>query len=455
MTQENDAAGRAQNVNESFDATTAVADESFAQDWLNAEGIENVEANAAPRSSVVATLPDWTTFSSGNVERRERRAWREILRGGVLRTSGVALAAFGLGFFCAIDRRSDEPIPNDAEFVASKIDSENEKSAATLSIAADEASFDALTTIDSSTLRSVPDARSVDFIAGPNAAKDSAGSEDWGSGEVLAGNVGFADANDWENGGGNFDAGSTAPANAAAGANEGDASSWRRGVDLRRGSANATANVERFPTWDELETNANAPTFAETPNLSNGIATSVAPNGATPAVVGVGNNYYPSENRGATRDSNVVAAPNVENNVDYIAYGGNAGYRPANVANLTGDATQFAGNSQNSGYNQVDGSENFAAWPTIPAPVSAPDLATTVPGVSSGFGASAPVSAPDLATTVPGASSGFGASAPVSAGWGTAAPVAEPTRAMVAQVPSENPAVATPNVPVANPNLRW
>ena len=37
MTQENDAADRAQNINDASEETTAAANESFAQDWLDAE----------------------------------------------------------------------------------------------------------------------------------------------------------------------------------------------------------------------------------------------------------------------------------------------------------------------------------------------------------------------------------------------------------------------------------
>ncbi len=440
MTQENDAVGRAQNINESFDAATDDARETFAQDWLNAEGTENVEANAAPRSAVVATLPDWTTFASGNVERRERRGWREILRGGAFRTSGVALAAFGLGVFCATIWPSGESKPNDPKFAATEIETGSENVETSQNAATDEASLGALTTIDSSTLRSVPNARSVDFIAQPSSTKNAINSADLGNGEVLAGNVGSAGSNGWGNGVGGDLAESTAPLDPASNARWNDDSSWRRGVDFQRGLENsATANVERFPTWDELETSANAPTVAETFDAPNGSSTLGAPNETISAetanvnlgtgTTAVADNGFLNKNSSASLNSTAVATLSGENSAGYVGYNNNVGGQGANVANLNGGTPRFAGNSQNSGYNQVNGSENFAGWPTVGAPVSTPNVA------------SAPVSAPQ-----------FGASAPVS----TAAPgVAEPPRAMVAQVPSENAPVASPNVPVANPNLRW
>ncbi|MBQ8363637.1 MAG: hypothetical protein IJX36_06905, partial [Thermoguttaceae bacterium] len=103
----------------------------------------------------------------------------------------------------------------------------------------------------------------------------------------------------------------------------------------------------------------------------------------------------------------------------YAAYNGSAGYQGENAVNSNVAAPQFAGNSQNSGYNQTNGSENFAGWPT-----ATPNFA------------SSPAPVPSFAA--PAAPTG-----------------AEPPRAMVAQVPSENASVAAPNVPAANPNLRW
>ena len=463
MTQQNDAAERAQNVNEPFDAATDVADESFAQEWLNAEGIGNAEeANVAPRSQVVATLPDWTTFSNRNDERRERWDWREILSGGVLRTSSVALAAFGLGVFCATGWRGDETAAVDAEIVANETDLRSEN-AISFENAADETSLGALATIDSTTLRSEPNAKSGEFGAQPNGAEDGAVSVNWGINVASTENVGSANVNDSASAGvGNWED--------SANASWATDSNWRRGVDFQRdleASANLTMNAERFPTWNDLEANANAPTVADILNSPIETRTSVASDNASVPVAG--NGLVASDN------ASVPVAGNVVDNVGYAAYNNNADYQAADVANLTDGATQFAGNSQNSGYNQVNGSENFADRSTVPtpaanfasvAPTSAANFASVAPTSAANYASVAPTSAPNYASVAPTSAANYASVAPAPApNYASVAPtsaanfaspaVAEPSRAMVAQIPNENASSAAPNVPVANPNLRW
>ena len=482
MTQQNDAAERAQNVNEPFDAATDVADESFAQEWLNAEGIGNAEeAPVAPRSQVVATLPDWTTFSNRTDERRERWDWREILSGGVLRTSSVALAAFGLGVFCATGWRGDETAAVDAEIVANETELRNEN-ADSFENAADETSLGALATIDSTTLRSEPNAKSGEFGAQPNAAENGAVSVNWGINVASTKNDGSANVNDSADAGaGNWED--------SANASWATDSNWRRGVDFQRdleASANLTTNAERFPTWNDLEANANAPTVATNGGGAlNSAAFPVASNGgfasdraafsnATNGGIAPDSAAFPNAaNGGITLDSaafpvasnggfasDSAAFPVATNGGGaqgettlpgvggYAAYNNNADYRNADVANLTGVAPQFAGNSQNSGYNQVNGSENFADRATVLspiAPIPTPNYAPVASAPAPNYVSVASTPAPNYASVAPTPAPSYDASGAV----------AEPSRAMVAQVPNESAPVGSPNVPVANPNLRW
>ncbi|MBQ7111918.1 MAG: hypothetical protein IJO06_11975 [Thermoguttaceae bacterium] len=523
MTQQNDAAERAQNVNEPFDAATDVADESFAQEWLNAEGIGNAEeAPVAPRSQVVATLPDWTTFSNRTDERRERWDWREILSGGVLRTSSVALAAFGLGVFCATGWRGDETAAVDAEIVANETELRNEN-ADSFENAADETSLGALATIDSTTLRSEPNAKSGEFGAQPNAAENGAVSVNWGINVASTKNDGSANVNDSADAGaGNWED--------SANASWATDSNWRRGVDFQRdleASANLTTNAERFPTWNDLEANANAPTVATNgggalnsaafpvasnggfasdraafsnatnggiapdsaafPNAANGGITldsaafpvasngGIAPDSAAFPVASNGgitpdsaafpvasNGGFASDSAAfpvATNGGGAQGETTLPGVGGYAAYNNNADYRNADVANLTGVAPQFAGNSQNSGYNQVNGSENFADRATvlspiapIPTPNYAPVASAPAPNYVSVASTPAPNYAPVASTPAPNYASVAPTPAP---SYDASGAVAEPSRAMVAQVPNESAPVGSPNVPVANPNLRW
>ena len=437
MTQQNDAAERAQNVNEPFDAATDVADESFAQEWLNAEGIGNAEeAPVAPRSQVVATLPDWTTFSNRTDERRERWDWREILSGGVLRTSSVALAAFGLGVFCATGWRGDETAAVDAEIVANETELRNEN-ADSFENAADETSLGALATIDSTTLRSEPNAKSGEFGAQPNAAENGAVSVNWGINVASTKNDGSANVNDSADAGaGNWED--------SANASWATDSNWRRGVDFQRdleASANLTTNAERFPTWNDLEANANAPTVATNGGGAlNSAAFPVASNGGFASDSAA---FPVATNGGGAQGETTL--PGVGG---YAAYNNNADYRNADVANLTGVAPQFAGNSQNSGYNQVNGSENFADRATVLspiAPIPTPNYAPVASAPAPNYVSVASTPAPNYASVAPTPAPSYDASGAV----------AEPSRAMVAQVPNESAPVGSPNVPVANPNLRW
>ncbi len=507
MTQENNAADRAQEFNDVSVETTAASNESFAQDWLDAEEKERVgETDATSRPRFIATLPDWTVWGKTNDEKKRRGDWREILRNGKLRTTGVALAAFGLGVLCASGIWNDEKSEkNDLDVAAvdRTLDAEDD---VLLENGIGETNDASLASIDSSTLRSVPNPADVDFLSrsfdGADAATENAVVSDvWGDANVWGNNGVEANVNGRANGevataadaGGFADLTSTQTAAPNAVGN-GD-SNWRRGVDFQRDVETpsvATANVDRFPTWDDL--GANVPTVAD---VLNSPLETPSPSVAASSNDVVANNYYTSENNwGVAQNAAVAANPSVGENADYAAYNGNAGYRQADAANLNGDVPQFAGNSQNSGYNQTDGSENFAGWPTsvptanyvadasvAPTASSAPTanyvaVASVAPTSSSvptaNYVADASVaptasSVPTpnyvaVAPVAPTASSvptpNYVAVAPVAP---TASSVPTPNyagsttapRAMVARVPSENAPVAAPNAPVANPNLRW
>ncbi|MBP3532203.1 MAG: hypothetical protein J6K25_13685 [Thermoguttaceae bacterium] len=502
MTQENDAADRAQNINDASEETTAAANESFAQDWLDAEEKERAEQRSvASRPRFVATTPDWSTFSESRDERKRVGSWRDALRDGKLRTTGVALAAFGLGFFCAAGIWRGEAAERNATDVAAvdaQVDAEN---AASLESGFGEFDDDSLASIDASTLRSVPETTSVDFISQAQGGAANGGLT--------------ASVNDWANNVGTADfAGSTAAQEPTANAG-GDDSSWRRGVDFQReltAPVDSTAQVDSFPTWNDL--GANLPTVADVLN---------APIESAPAANVAANGYSPSENAVVAQNSAPFSSPVAGENTGYAAYNGSAGYQGENAVNSNVAAPQLAGNSQNSGYNQTNGSENFAGWPTtvsVPAsnfasvapgnsstaPVPAPNFASVAPSnsptapasasnfasVAPGNSSTAPVSASNFASVAPGNSStapvsasnfasvapGNSSTAPVPApnfasvapgnsptapasapNFASVAPGNSPTapapRAMVAQVPSENASVPAANVPATNPNLRW
>ncbi|MBR4104535.1 MAG: hypothetical protein IKK39_10800 [Thermoguttaceae bacterium] len=448
MTQEN-AADRAQNLNELNETTDAV--ESFAQDWLAAEGLENGEESKLAKSPrVVATLPDWSTFAeSTGVARRKGWNWREILRDGRTKTTGVALAAFGLGLFCAPGGwRNGEKETNAPETAAVDVEKSGENETA-FDLVEGKKNDVPLATIDSSTLRSVPNVAGVGFeTQAPTATAKNAVSNDGGK------NNGFVEDAAWACSNGQHRDGASANGSengqiATTEATTGD-SNWRRGVDFERGletTSETTASAERFPTWEDLETNVDAPSVEEILNSPVGADVASFAPGSTvvanapvasglpvannipvvanaPVASGssVANNLYSSENLGTAQNSNSWSAQAAGTSAGYAAYNGGAGYQGNNGANLNGGAPQFAGNSQNSGYNQANGSENFAGWPT-----ATPNFASS----------SAPV--PSFA-------------APVASGAPTGA---EAPRAMVAQVPNENASGATPSVPATNPNLRW
>ncbi|MBQ8363374.1 MAG: hypothetical protein IJX36_05555, partial [Thermoguttaceae bacterium] len=245
MTQEN-AADRAQNFNELNETTDA--GESFAQDWLAAEGLENGERPTLANSPrVVATLPDWSTFAESNAAaRRESWNWREILRDGRAKTTGVALAAFGLGVLCASVGWSNGENGANVPTVAA-VDAEKDgESELTFDLPGSETSDAALATIDSSTLRSVPNVAGVGFeTQTPTATANGAVSGNWGNGGGLTENA------DWANSNGQnladvsanvAESGQVATLETSTGD-----SSWRRGVDFERGletSAGTTATSE-------------------------------------------------------------------------------------------------------------------------------------------------------------------------------------------------------------------
>lgn len=460
MTQEN-AADRAPG----FEETTAAASDSFAQGWLDAEKTEIVEeTDVASRSRVVATLPDWTTFSKAPVEPRKGWDWREILRGGKARTSGVALVAFGLGVFCASGGwLGGEKERVESPTVATTVENSSENEALLQNIG-DGGTNDALTTIDSSTLRSVP---GVDALAQPigNAEiaailEDGAGSAGFNGSAVSASPAGSVNS---VNSTVYADSTSVGVENAVGAAANVD-SSWRRGVDFERGleaSTTASATAERYPTWEELETGgfagapnvasvANVPNAATTPNLPVAPNAAIVPNTASaPNLAGLpnlpvapnaavaANGGYPTESAQTAQYPAFVANAETGGNADYAGFSDGAGYQAAAAANLPPVAPELTGISQNSGYNQVDGSENFAGFATVP---------NAVAPTSSRFAAAPNAVAPT--------SSGFAAvpnaTAPSSSGF-AAAPNATAPRAFVAQAPGET---SVPVVP-STPNLRW
>ena len=441
MTQENNAADRAQNFNDVSEETNAAANESFAQDWLNAGEKERAEqANAPARPRLVATLPDWATLSETNGERKSVGGWRGALRSGTLRTTGVAVAAFGLGFFCAAGSwRGETAEQNATEIAAVDEQNDGEKGAFANELGAFD---DALTAIDSSTLRSVPNSAAVDFLAQPQGASASA---------TVGG--GFANVDAWPNTAGAPNAGAAnfgdwPAAQTTASASGEDDSNWRRGVDFQREltapvAANATASVDRFPTWNDL--GANMPTGAGSLNAPLGTAASVAAD------------VRPSD--GVAQNLPVLPGTGVGESAGYAAYNGNAGYQGEEPTNSNGLAPQFAGNSQNSGYNQTNGSENFAGWPTTvsapatdsasSAPTLAPNYASVAPAPSANFGANAPAPAADCASSAPALAPNYASVAPASN------VATEAQRAMVAQLPNENAPAPAANVPAATSNLRW
>ena len=459
MTQNNDAADRAQEFNDVSVETTVAANESFAQDWLDAEEKERAEqTNAAPRSRVVATLPDWTTFGA-TTDEKKGRDWRGLWRSGALRTTGVALAAFGLGAWCASGNWRDESSADDASAVA-VVDSENNgENGVSTENALGSLNDDALASIDSSTLRSVPNSTSVGFApetsagsfgaALPAAAVEGGGEEN----ADVALNADVSTNGDAENG--NWAASQAPTANASWTTD----SNWRRGVDFQReieAPSDATASVDRFPTWDDL--GANAPTVADILNAPLETTASVETNAPiaenASANVAVANRFSLNENGAAAQNSTAFAEPSVGGNNDFAVYSGNAGYPGGGATNLNGGAPQFAGNSQNSGYNQTNGFGNFAGSPTAASNAAASVSASTAPNYASvapvsptpNYASNAPVSpTPNYVAVAP--------SAPTQENASNA--VAEPPRAMVAQVPNENAPVAAPNVPTPNPNLRW
>ena len=471
MTQENTAADRAQNLNDAPEETTVASNESFAQDWLDAEEKERAEqTNVSSRPRLIATLPDWTAFDETKEQRKSGRNWRAALRDGKLRTTGVALAAFGLGFFCATESWRGEK-SSETETGVAAVEAENG-----VSLESGLGEFDdSLAAIDSSTLRSFPNSAGVDFVL---QTRDDA--------NAAAVNGGFsANVNERTNNGGaangettSFDSLTVAQTSSANASRE-DESHWRRGVDFQReltAPTDATANVDRFPTWNDLD--SNVPTVDDVLNAPIETAAPVAAN--VPTSVGDANGWAASENVGVAQNSTAFATPSGGENAGYAAYNGGADYQGTNAANSNVAAPQFAGNSQNSGYNQTNGSENFAGWPTtVPAPTA--NYASTAPASAPNFASTAPASAPNFASTAPAPAPApnFASTAPVSAptaNYASTAPVSAPNyasvapsstanyapnvskeapRAMVAQVPNENAPVPTANVPAANPNLRW
>ncbi|MBR4834316.1 MAG: hypothetical protein IKU86_08315, partial [Thermoguttaceae bacterium] len=368
MTQEN-AADRAQ----AFEETPVAANESFAQDWLDAEKAEIADAaNAVSRPRVVATMPDWTTFSQSLAEPRKGRGWRETLRSERARTAGVAAIAFGLGVFCASGVWFDgekEKLESSNGATAVENASENELAAQNFGFGESE---NATPAIDSSTLRSVPTGAGVDALAAPIGNAEIAA--------ILQGGAGSANFND-----------SASSANLGDSTASGD-SSWRRGVDFERGlePAATIASAERYPTWEELETNgfAAGTVAAGVPNLSvDGTPTDVASEFIAT------NRSYPSVNAQTAQNPNYVASADAGGYADYAGFNDGAGYRAKDAANLPTVSPELAGNSQNSGYNQVDGSENFAGFAS-----SSSAVAPTAPNFASSSSAVAPT-APNFASS--------------------------------------------------------
>ena len=426
MTQENNAADRAQNLNAASEETSVASNESFAQDWLDAEAQDRAEqTNVSARPRLVATFPDWAAFGETSDAKKGAGKWREALRSGALRTTGVATIAFGLGFLCAAGSWSgDEPEKN-AESVAAVEPTNNDESGVALDSGFGAFDDGALSAIDSSTLRSVPNSAGVGFLAQPrDDAASAVNGDDWANGGETADAAHFSDL-------ASTDA-------LATNASWEDDSTWRRGVDFQReittATTDATASVDRFPTWNDL--GAGARTGAD---VLNAPTAPVAANGASSVEVA---GYAPSESVGGEQNAPVFAGSSVGENAGYAAYNGSAGYQGDSAANLNGAAPQYAGNSQNSGYNQTNGSENFAGWPTTaPAPTATPNYASVAP---------APTAVPNYASTAPAPTAvpNYASTAPATAS--TRAP-----QAMVAQVPSENASAPTANVPAANANMRW
>ena len=479
MTQENDAADRAQEFNDVSVETTVASNESFAQDWLEAEEKERAEqSSASPRSRLVATLPDWTTFGKTENEKKRRGDWRAILRNGKLRTTGVALAAFGLGVWCASGFGDGEKAAQVELGVAEVESASDVENGVWLESGIGDLSDASPASIDSSTLRSVPNSADVGFISrtrgetGASTASDGAltNVNDWVNNNVVSANVES----------GTFD---SFPQTSTASAGREDESNWRRGVDFQRNveaPASATASVDRFPTWDEL--GANRPTVSDI--LSSPIASSAPAAANAQENESVANNSYLSENAGFAQDSSALAASNVGGSVDYAAYNEDADYQNGAAENLNVATPQFAGNSQNSGYNQTAGSENFAGWPTTApapapnyatnapaptpnyastAPAPTPNYATTAPAPAPNYATTAPAPAPNYASTAPAPTPNYASNAPAPApNYASVAPASAPNyasteapRAMVAHVPGEGASGAAPTVPAGNPNLRW
>ncbi len=397
MTQEN-AADRAQGLEE-----TTAANESFAQDWLDAEKTEIAEdAGVAPRPRVVATLPDWSSFSKSPVGARKGRDWREILRSEKARTVGVAAVAFGLGVFCANGAWFGGEERGETPKVAATIENGSENEASRC-VGFDETKG-ATPAIDSSTLRSVPNAAGVDALASPIGNAEIAAILQGG-----AGSANFADsANSADSTGGEI---AVEPAASVD-------SNWRRGVDFERGieptfPTAATANVERYPTWEELETNGFAgaapevPSVAETASAPNWPVASTAP--TLPGATVAANSAYPDATAQTAQNWPVA----VGESADYAGFNGDAGYQAGAASNLPPVSPELAGISQNSGYNQVDGSENFAGFQTAPTAAAAtvpnfasvPNAASTAPNFASASTAASTApnfaSAPNAASTAP------------------------------------------------------
>jgi len=326
MTQEN-AADRAQNLNELNETTDAA--ESFAQDWLAAEGLENGEESKLAKSPrVVATLPDWSTFAeSTGVERRKGWNWREILRDGRTKTTGVALAAFSLGLFCAPGGwRNGEKETNAPETAAVDVEKSAENGAA-FDLVEGKKNDVSLATIDSSTLRSVPNVAGVGFeTPAPTATAKSAVSNDGGK------NNGFVEDAAWASSNGQHRDGASANGSengqiATTEATTGD-SNWRRGVDFERGletTSETTASAERFPTWEDLETNVDAPSVEEILNSPVGAAgvgadvASFAPGSTVVANAPVASGLPVANNVPVVANAPVASGLPVANNVPVVA----------------------------------------------------------------------------------------------------------------------------------------
>ena len=478
MTQEN-AADRAQKINELDEATDAV--ESFAQDWLATEEFENAElATAASSSRVVATLPDWSTFASATGTRREGGIWREFWLRGRLKTTGVALAAFGLGVLCASDGwRNGEKEADAPAFAA--VDAEKDlENRTTFETLEEGASVVALAPIDSSTLRSIPNVDNVGFETQPTPATlNGALSVNWGNDGASAENVGWGDLNG-RNGG---DASGNLGANGAmATLGAADDSNWRRGVDFER-EVETPASSDRFPTWEDLATNASgnvvenaafAPgsTVANNAPVANNVPVAsgypVANNVSVASGYPVANNVPVASGYPVANNAPVASGYPVANNVpvasDYPV-ANNAPVAPALSDDVNGNVVS---NNQYSSGN-VEATRNTRA---LVAPNAETNAGYTAYNDGAGYqrnnGANLNGGAPQFAGNSQNSGYNQANGSENFAGWPTATPnlasstatatapaTVEPPRAMVAQITSENATVATPNVPSANQNLRW